>query len=107
MTGPAIAWVVILASGFGAAWLVFFALRRRAWSRWIAASLVLAWTATPFRLDEGHIAPALVVFFFRRFLEDGANPRPPLSMLVLVTVLVLALGCAAAGLAAWRRRRRG
>lgn len=106
MTGPVVAWAVILASGLGAAWLVLFALRRRPLARWIAASLVLAWAATPFRVDEGHIAPALVVFFFRRFFEANANPRPPFAMLVLVTVLVLAIGYAAGGLVAWRRRRR-
>ena len=105
MTGPAIAWVVILASGLGAAWLVFVALRRRPWLRWLGATLVLAWAATPFRFDEGHFAPALVVFLFRRFLEEDANPRPPLALLVVVTVLVLAVGYAVGGVLAWRRRR--
>lgn len=105
MTGPLIAWGVILAAAVGAAWLVFVALRRWPRLRWLGAGLVIAWTATPFPYGEGHLAPAFVVFFFRRFLEEAANPRPPLALLLLATLLV-AVVYAVAGLIVWRRNPR-
>ena len=65
---------------------------------------------TPFPVEEGHIAPAFVGVFFPRFLEEAANPRPPLALLLLATVLVLVLVIyGVASLIAWgtgRRRRR-
>ena len=107
MTDQAAAWVVILMAALGASALAFVALRRWPRLRWLGASLVLAWTATPFSVADGHIAPAFAVFVFRRFLEDAANPRPPLALLLLVTVLVVVIH-AVAGLVAWRRGlRRG
>ena len=105
MTDQFIAWFLIVATALGAAALLFVATRRWARLRWLAASLVLVWAATPFPVEEGHIAPAFVVFFFRGFLEEAANPRPPLALLLLATVLVLVI-YGMARLVAWGNARR-
>lgn len=91
MSAQLLAWMVILAAACGAAALAFLALRRWSRLRWLAAAWVLAWTATPFPVNDGHVAPALVVFFFRAFLEEEANARPPLALLVLATGMVAAI----------------
>lgn len=110
MTDQLAAWFLIVATAFGAAALLFAAMRRWRRQRWLAAGLLLVWAATPFPVEEGHIAPAFVVFFFRQFLEEAANPRPPLALLLLATVLVLVI-YGVAGLVAWasgyRRQRSG
>lgn len=104
MTGHVVAWVAIVASGLGLAALTFFALRRWRRARWAAAALVFTWAATPFHFGDGHLAPAFVVFFFRQFLEEGANPRPPFALLVVATACLLLLFYAALGARAlWRR----
>lgn len=108
MTDQLAAWLLIVATALGAAALLFVAMRRWRRLRWLGAGLLLVWAATPFPVEEGHIAPAFVVFFFRRFLEEAANPRPPLALLLLATVLVLVI-YGVANLIAWgsgRRRRR-
>lgn len=104
MTGHVVAWIAIVASGLGLAALACFALRRWRRTRWAAAALVFTWAATPFHFGDGHLAPALAVFVFRRFLEEGANPRPPLALLVVATVCSLLLFYAALGARALRRR---
>lgn len=100
-----LAWMVIVAAAYGASVLVFLALRRWPRLRWLVSGWVFAWTATPFPVNDGHLAPALVVFVFRRFLEDEANARPPLALLLLTTVLV-AVAYAVARLINWSVRRR-
>lgn len=108
MTDQFIAWFLIVATALGAAALLLVAMRRWPRLRWLAAGLVLVWAATPFPVEEGHISPAFVVFFFRGFLEETANPRPPLALLLLATVLVLVI-YGVARLVAWgsgRRHRR-
>lgn len=104
MTAEAIAWVVILAAAGGLAFLCARLAGRRPFARLLIALLVFAWAATPHPYDDGHLAPAFVVFAFRWLLEDGANPRPPFAMLVLATILVLVLCGAAKGVTAFRRR---
>ena len=104
MSGQLVAWCVIAIAAIGAAWLVSVLLRRRPFSRWVAAALVLVWTATPYRFDGEHFAPALVVWLFRLLLEDGANPRPPLAALVLATIGVLIVGLVIAGVSWFLRR---
>ncbi len=100
MTDQFIAWFLIVATALGAATLLLVAMRRWQRLRWLAAGLVLVWAATPFPVAEGHISPAFVVFFFRSFLEEAANPRPPLALLLLATVLVLVI-YGVARLVAW------
>lgn len=105
MTDQFAAWFLIVATAFGVAALLFAAMRRWRRQRWLAAGLLLVWAATPFPVEEGHIAPAFVVFFFRQFLEEAANPRPPLALLLLATVLVLVI-YGVASLIDWANRLR-
>ena len=106
MIAQLLAWMVILAAAYGAAALTFLALSRWPRLRWLVSGWVFAWTATPFPVNDGHIAPALVVFIFRRFLEEEANARPPFALLLLATALVAVI-YAVARLINWSVRPRG
>lgn len=90
MIGTVIAWLVLGLSAFAIAGLVFVATRRWRAQRYLVVGLVLAWSLTPFSFDGEHWAPAFAVAIFRLFLEDGADPRPPLILLASATAFVLA-----------------
>ena len=98
MTGEAIAWTVAVVAGLGLASLL--CLLTRSWGRWrfLPGCLVLAGSLTPFRFDGEHEAPAFAVVIFRAFLEDGLDPEPPLVALGAVSLGVLAVYLAVAGI---------
>ncbi len=91
MTAYGIAWLVVAGAGLVAAVLIFIVVRRWTRLRYLAAGLVIAWALTPHRFDDEHLAPAIVVAVFRQFLEDGANPLPPLLLLAAATIGVVAV----------------
>lgn len=108
-----IAWLVVAGGGLGAAALVFAAVRRVSWLRYLAPGLVLVWALTPYRFAGQDTAPAFVVALFRLLFEDDADPLPPLALLGAASAAVLALHLLAMVLvdgfkarrAALRRRR--
>ena len=99
MTPYAIAWAVVVVSGVAVGWLVFRALRRFVWLRYAATALTVAWTVTPFRFDDEHMAPVFLVAFFRLpFVDESADPTDAVLALasltagVLLAVLLLTVG---------------
>lgn len=108
-TSYALAWLVIVVFGLGAAALAFAA--ANAWRlsralRWPLAALVLAWALVPHRFDGEHTAPALAVAAFRWLFEDYADPLPAAETAASATVAVLAFAlvlAAARGIVRWRR----
>lgn len=107
MTGEAIAWVTVVVAGLALASLLCLVTRN--WGRWrfLPGCLVLAWSATPYRFDGEHEAPAFAVVIFRGLLEDGLDPGPPLLALGAVSLGVVAVYLVvmgALGLVSSRRR---
>ena len=94
MSPYAIAWTVVVVSGSLCGWLVFRALRRFTWLRYVGTALVLVWAVTPFRFDAEHWAPAFLVAAFRLpVIDEDANPAEAIMVLGATTagVLVAAL----------------
>lgn len=92
-TGYALAWLVIVVFGLGAAALAFAAANAWRYSRalrWPLAALVLALALAPHRFDGEHAAPALVVAAFRWLFEDYADPLPAAQTAAAVAAAVLA-----------------
>ncbi len=99
MSPYAIAWTVVVVSGSLLGWLVFRALRRFTWLRYVATVLVLVWAVTPFRFDGEHWAPAFLVAAFRLpLIDEDANPADAIMVLgatttgVLLAALLLMVG---------------
>ena len=108
MTGYGVAWLVAGSCGLVLACLIFVATRRWRRLRYLLAGFVLVWSLTPYRFDGEHDAPAFAVATFRLFLEEGLDPRPPLTTLVIVSAALLTAYLVALGawsLLAARRRR--
>lgn len=106
-----VAWLVVALAALLLAGLLFRGLRPWGLWRYLVVGLTLAWSLIPYRFDEENVAPAFMVATFRLFFEDGASPRPPLVMLLLVSAgIALAVGLVAGARALWqvgtRRRRR-
>ena len=89
MTAYATAWLVVVVAASLVAGLLFFALRRLRHWRYPIVGLTLAWSLTPYPFDDENTAPAFVVATFRLLFEDGAAPRPPLVLLLLVSLGVV------------------
>ena len=90
MSPYAIAWAVVAVSGSLLGWLVFRALRRFTWLRYVATVLVVVWAVTPFRFDGEHWAPAFLVAAFRLpFIDEDANPADAIMVLGATTTGVL------------------
>lgn len=99
MSPYAIGWTVVVVSAGLCGWLVFRALRRFTWLRYVATTLVLVWAATPFRFDDEHWAPVFLVAAFRLpFIDEDANPADAIMVLgatttgVLLAALLLMVG---------------
>ena len=90
MTPYEIAWTVVVVSGLAVGWLVFRALRRFVWLRYVATALTVAWAVTPFRFDDEHSAPVFLVALFRLpFVDESADPTDAVLALASLTVGVL------------------
>ena len=90
MSPYGIAWTVVAVSGSLCAWLVFRALSRFTWPRYVATALVLVWAVTPFRFDAENWAPAFLVAAFRMpFVDEDANPAEAIMALGATTMGVL------------------
>ena len=90
MTPYAIAWTVVVVAGGLMGWLVFRALRRFTWVRYVAAVLAVVWAVTPFRFDGEHWAPAFLVAAFRLpFIDEDADPADAIMVLGATTACVL------------------
>ena len=110
MSPYAVAWTVVVVSGGLCGWLVFRALGRFTWLRYVATALVLVWAVTPFRFDAEHWAPAFLVAGFRMpFVDDDANPADAIMVLGATTagVLLAALLLMASRALLARRRKHG
>jgi len=90
-----VAWGVVVAAGLGAL-VGVFALTR--WIetpliRWLLRVLAAVWMLLPWKIQvvEGYYAPAFIVALFEGVFRSDGNPRPPLMLLALVTLLVLAV----------------
>ena len=94
MSPYAIAWTVVAVSGSLLACLVFQALRRFTWLRYVATVLVLAWAVTPFQFDGEHWAPVFLVAAFRLpLIDEAANPADAVMVLGATTFGVLLAAC--------------
>lgn len=90
MSPYAIAWTVVVVSGSLCGWLVFRALRRFTWLRYVPTALVLVWAVTPYRFDAEHWAPAFLVAAFRLpFIDEDANPADAIMVLGATTAGVV------------------
>src|SRR4051794_40925925 len=90
-----VAWGVAVAAGIGA-WIGIFALTRSIDGgvlRWLLRVLAAVWLLVPWKIQvvDGYYAPAFIVALFEGVFRTGGNPRPPLMLLALVTVFVLAI----------------
>ena len=93
MSPYTIAWTVVVVSGGLGGWLVFRALRRFTWLRYVGTALVMVWAVTPFRFDAEHWAPAFLVAAFRMpFVDEDANPAEAIMVLGAATTGVLLAG---------------
>lgn len=109
-TGYALAWLVIVVFGLGAAALTFLAANAWRYShalRWPLAALVLALALAPHRFDGEHAAPALVVAVFRWLFEDYADPLPAAQTAGAAAAAVLAASVVAAAVLGVARSRLG
>src|SRR5690349_9448618 len=88
-----VAWGVVVAAGIGVL-IGVFALTRSldtGWLRWLIRCLVAVWLLVPWKIQvvDGYYAPAFIVALFEGIFRADGNPRPPLVLLALVTLLVL------------------
>src|SRR4051794_40219508 len=88
-----VAWSVVLVAGIGAL-IGVFALTRHletTWVRWLVRTLAAVWLLLPWKIQvvEDNYAPAFIVALFEGVFRVQGNPRPPLMVLALATLLVL------------------
>ena len=66
-------WGVLIFSGFVASYCFWLLVRIRGLPGLFIAGLVFLLVVLPYQFDDDHYAPALIILFFRVFLERGVE----------------------------------